>query len=69
MEPRWIFWVAFGLVAASLAWELATGVARVRGIGQFARASQPRKYWSWLLLKAFVGAILLVGALLESVGR
>lgn len=63
MQPLWLFWVGFALVAASLAFELANGVARVRGVGTFARRDQAGRYWRWVLLKALVGAVLLAAAL------
>lgn len=63
MKPVWIFWLIFVMVAGSVAFELATGVARVRGKGRFTRQQAPRAYWTSVVLKSLFAAVLLGAAL------
>jgi hypothetical protein len=56
MLATWVAWVGFALVALSVLVEAVTGVARVRGVGRFARAERPRAYWLALLGKALLAA-------------
>ncbi len=51
MTTQWIFWVVGLLTAVSIVAELAAGKTRLRGLGIFTRAADPRKYWSAIAVK------------------
>jgi hypothetical protein len=58
MNTRWLAWIVCGLVAASVLYELVTGVARLRGVGSFTRSEHAGKYWSVVLLKVAIAGLL-----------
>jgi hypothetical protein len=56
----WVGWLVAALVAASVVAEVATGFARVRGVGRYARSDTPRAYWLVVLAKTTLSVVILV---------
>ena len=52
--------VVFALIIMSVVYELATGTARVRGIGNFSRRGSPWQYWSAISFKTILAIIIAV---------
>ena len=63
MRPYWIGYVVVALIGLSVVYELGTGVARVRGVGNYPRGERPRAYWLVVGLKAaLAGAVAMLTA-------
>jgi hypothetical protein len=58
MQQTWISWIVVALVAGSVAYELATGKARVRGMGVYLRCEKPGAYWLAVILKGAFAAVI-----------
>ena len=58
MKQPWVFWIVFVLIVGSVAYELFTGTARVRGIGSYSRNEAPRAYWLVIVLKGILAALI-----------
>jgi hypothetical protein len=56
MNQPWIPWIVFALIVASVLYELATGTARVRGIGAYPLKDAPKAYWIVMVLKGALAA-------------
>jgi len=63
----WALTIGGVVTALSLLFELVTGTAFMRGIGNYARREQPKKYWGAIALKVFV--LLAIGAVLMTMRR
>jgi hypothetical protein len=60
MRASWMCWIVAGLIGASVVYELLSGRARLRGIGVFTRQERPGAYWGSILLKLFMGAMVVL---------
>ena len=58
MKQPWFLWIVFALVAASILYELVTGTARVRGMGEYRRDERPGAYWTVIVLKVLLATLI-----------
>ncbi len=59
MKQLWIFWtIAAVLIVMSIVYELVTGTAHARIMGEYRRDERPGAFWTVVILKGLLASLI-----------